>query len=118
MKVLEMLRRLICKEKKRDLADHVEDVEKGEVVGRIVKVYIEANLDIETILKALYLIPNHWKFTMKDWDQNKFEELTGDWQNFLLPLEDDEVVIFDGAARKVKYGGGTIDRRVGTANMA
>lgn len=87
----------------------------GNDLGKLMRIYIEPTVDRDKVLRALRIVPGFWKFAVREWDELKFEELGGEWKGFILPLGDNEIAIFDGAIRKVKYAGGTAGRRVGVA---
>lgn len=84
--------------------DNKIDNNNDNIIGKEIKVYIEPALDYNFVISALKLIPNFWKFSVREWDPDKVKELSGSWDNFLIPLEDDAIVIF--AANQVNYGGG------------
>ncbi|WP_456478118.1 hypothetical protein [Geoglobus ahangari] len=86
-----------------------------ELDRREITVYIDPAVDENLIRSALRLVPSYWKFSLAEWDESQLTSLGGEWEGFLLPAQDNTVVVFDGKSRGVRYGGGTVGRRVGVA---
>lgn len=87
--------------------DNTNDNWIDEGLGKPIRVMIEPDLNQGLVKNALKLIPNYFSFRVVKWDLHKIYELPFEgWNNFLMPTEDDSLVIFDGEVRGVQYGGG------------
>ncbi|MBE8539417.1 hypothetical protein [Geoglobus acetivorans] len=91
------------------------DPPKKELDRRDITVYIDPAVDESLVRSALKLIPGYWKFSVAEWDESQLTSLGGEWAGFLLPTQDNTVVVFDGKSRGVRYAGGTVGKRVGVA---
>lgn len=86
------------------------------------RVYIEPGLDIDKIKKALSMVPSYFEFEVHgdpaEWNGViAFATVydSGDWRGFIIPEQDNTIIIFDGKRRNVKFAGGTIGNRIGVA---
>lgn len=94
--------------------------ERGDVMEsdvRRVLLYVKDGIDLRFVKNALYFVPGTWRFEFAE-QEPRYYNFGGEWKGFLVPIEENALVIFDGTKRGARYGGGTIGTSVGVARFA
>ena len=93
--------------------------ERGDVMEsdvRRVLIYVKDGIDLRFVKNALHFVPGTWRFEFAE-QEPRYYNFGGEWRGFLVPTEENALVIFDGTKRGARYGGGTIGTSVGVARF-
>lgn len=97
-------------------ASVVERVAPRPTAARTYSVYIADGIDEEFVAKALLFVPGCFRFYHIDREPRCYA-FGGEWARFLVPIDPNTLVVFDGNKRNARYGGGTIGSSAGVAKF-
>jgi len=79
-------------------------------------VYVADDIDEDFLAKAFAFVPGCFRFCRIDYEPRCYS-FSGEWARFLVPIDPNTIVIFDGNKRNVRYAGGTTGTSAGVAKF-
>jgi len=115
MNLIDIIKSYICVNCPKNINNEYDPLVPSKPYQKKYSLFIADEVSRELVENAIKFVPDFWEIVIVD-DMDYYEDTSNtDFNGFLIPKYENNIIVFDGTKRKTKNAGGAFTDKIGIA---